>query len=152
MLRRLSRSAAVAVLPLMALTLVACGESSQEKAKAQVCSASSEINKQITKLQGLPINSSFPTEAKTSLEAIDKSLTEVKRAAPNLETARKEEVEAGTRAFEAEIATITASVASTAIKSGNTEAALKAAEPQIKAAEAQLAADYKKAFEALKCS
>jgi hypothetical protein len=132
--------------------MAACGESSQEKAKKQVCSASSEIKKQIAKLEGLSINSSFPTEAKTSLEAIGKSLTEVKKAAPNLEAARKEEVQAGTKAFETEIVAITASVASAAIKSGNTEAALKAAEPQIKSAEAQLSANYKKAFEALKCS
>ena len=144
--------ARIAALSGIVLGITACGESSQEKARAQVCSASKEISAQITKLEGLPISSSFPTEAKTSLEAIDKSLEAVKKAAPNLEAARKEEVEAGTKAFETEIATITASVASTAIKSGNTEAALKAAEPQIKAAEAQLAADYKKAFEALKCS
>ncbi len=148
----LGRLAAVPLLLIAPLGLAACGESSEEKAKKQVCSASSEISKQITKLDGLPISSSFPTEARTSLEAIEKSLKTVKSAAPNLETARKEEVEAGTKAFLTEIATITARLAVTAIKSENTEAALKAAEPQIKAAESQLAADYKKAFQALNCS
>lgn len=152
MLEAVRKPAAIAALLLSALGLTACGESSEEKARAQVCSASSEISRQLTKLEGLPIDSSFPTEARTSLEAIDMSLAEVKKAAPNLEAARKAEVEVATKAFETEVATITVSVASTAIKSGNTEAALRAAGPQIKTAEAHLTADYKKAFEALKCS
>ncbi|HTA34509.1 MAG TPA: hypothetical protein VK721_13910 [Solirubrobacteraceae bacterium] len=149
---RLGRLLAVPLILVTPLALAACGESSQEKARKQVCAASSEISKQLTKLEGLPINTSFPTEAVTSLEAIAKSLKEVKSAAPNLEPARKEEVEAGTKAFLTQIGTITATLAATAIKSGDTEAALKAAEPKIKAAENQLTADYKQAFAALKCS
>ncbi len=149
---RLGRLLAVPLVLVAPLGLAACGESSQEKARKQVCAASSEISKQLTKLEGLPINTSFPTEAVTSLEAIAKSLKEVKSAAPNLEPARKEEVEAGTKAFLTQIGTITATLAATAIKSGDTEAALKAAEPKIKAAESQLTADYKQAFAALKCS
>jgi hypothetical protein len=39
-----------------------------------------------------------------------------------------------------------------ATRSSNLEAALKAAEPKIKTALSTLASDYKKAFEALKCS
>jgi hypothetical protein len=149
---RLGRLLAVPLVLVAPLGLAACGESSQEKARKQVCAASSEISKQLTKLEGLPINTSFPTEAVTSLEAIAKSLKEVKDAAPDLEPARKEEVEAGTKAFLTQIGTITATLAATAIKSGDTEAALKAAEPKIKAAESQLTADYKQAFAALKCS
>jgi hypothetical protein len=149
---RLGRLLAVPLVLAAPLGLAACGESSQEKASKQVCAASSEISKQVTTLEGLPINTSFPSAALTSLEAISKSLKEVKDAAPNLEPARKEEVEAGTRAFVTEIGTLTASLAVTAIKSGDTEAALKAAEPKIKAAESQLTADYKQAFAGLKCS
>jgi hypothetical protein len=149
---RLGRLLAVPLVLVAPLGLAACGESSQEKARKQVCAASSEISKQLAKLEALPINTSFPTEAVTSLEAIAKSLKEVKNAAPDLEPARKEEVEAGTKAFLTQIGTITATLAATAIKSGDTEAALKAAEPKIKAAENQLTADYKQAFAALKCS
>jgi hypothetical protein len=149
---RLGRLLAVPLILVTPLALAACGESSQEKARKQVCAASSEVSKQIATLEALPINTSFPSAAVTSLEAIAKSLKEVKSAAPNLEPARKEEVEAGTKAFLTQIATVTASLAATAIKSGTSEAALKAAEPQIKAAENQLTADYKQAFAALKCS
>jgi hypothetical protein len=151
-LARLGRLLAVPLLVITPLGLAACGESSQEKARKQVCAASGEISKQLATLEALPINTSFPSAAVTSLEAIGKSLKEVKDAAPNLEPERKEEVEAGTKAFLTQIGTITASLAATAIKSGDTEAALKAAEPQIKAAESQLKADFKQAFASLKCS
>jgi ABC-type glycerol-3-phosphate transport system substrate-binding protein len=144
-------SAALAALLLSALGLAACGESSSEKATKQVCSATSEISTQIKKLETLPISSSFPSEAKASVEAIDKSISKIKEAEPNLPTARQEELNAADKAFEAQIATITKDVVS-ASKSSNLEAALKAAEPQIKASLSTLSSDYKKAFEALKCS
>jgi hypothetical protein len=149
MLRRLSRSAAVAVLPLLALTLAACGESSSEKATKQACSATKEISAQIKKLENLPISSGFLTEVKTSAEAIDKSVGEIKSAAPNLPTANKEEFEAATKTFQLELASL---VATTLKSSTGGEAALKSAEPQIKASLGKLSSDYKKAFEGLKCS
>jgi di/tripeptidase len=140
----------VAVLLIVPLGLAACGESSEEKADKTACSAVNEIRTQIKKLQTLPISSNFPTEAKSSVEAIDDSASKIKEAAPNLSAARKEEINAANRAFQTEIASITGSVVSAA-KSANLEAALKAAEPRIKAALNTLASDYKKAFEALKC-
>src|SRR5271167_487501 len=143
-------AAALAALLLSALGLAACGESSQEKATKEVCSATSEISAQIKKLETLPISSSFPTEAKASVEAIDKSINKIKEAAPNLPTSSKEEINAADKAFQTEIATITADVVS-ASKSSNLEAALKSVDPKIKASLSKLSSDYKKAFEALKC-
>jgi spore coat protein CotF len=145
------KSVALTTLLVSAFGLAACGESSSEKATKQVCSATSEISTQIKKLENLPISSSFPTEAKASVEAIDKSVTKIKEAQPNLPTASQEELNAADKAFETQIATITLDVAS-ASKSSNLEAALKSAEPQIKAALSKLSSDYKKAYEALKCS
>jgi hypothetical protein len=143
------RSAGVAALSVVVLGVVACGESSEEKANKQVCSATSEISAQIQKLESLPISSSFLTEVKTSAEAIDKSVGEIKSAAPDLETARKQEFESATRSFQAELASL---IATTLTSSSGGEATLKSAEPKIKASLNTLATDYKKAFEALKCS
>jgi ribosomal protein S20 len=148
---RAPRPAALAALCVTALGVAACGESSEEKASKQVCSATSEINTQIKKLQSLPISASFASEAKTSVEAIGKSIDKIKETEPNLPAARKEELNAAQKAFQSEIATITKTVVS-ATRSSNLEAALKAAEPKIKTALSTLASDYKKAFEALKCS
>jgi hypothetical protein len=135
---------------IVVLGLAACGESSQEKASKQVCSAVSEISTQINKLQSLTISSSFPAEAKASVEAIGKSITQIKDAGPNLDTARREELDAANKAFQTEIVTITKSVVSVS-KSSNLQAALHGAEAQIKTALSTLAANYKKAFQALKC-
>jgi hypothetical protein len=146
----LGTPAAIAALLIGALGLAACGESSEEKAAKQVCSSVSEISTQLKKLENLPISSSFPAEAKTSVEAINKSIGKIKESAPKLSSARKEEINAANSAFQTEIATITASVIS-ATKSSNLEAALKTAGPQIKGALSKLSSDYKKAFEALKC-
>jgi hypothetical protein len=140
----------LAVLSLSALGLVACGESSEEKATAQVCSARSEISKQVEKLESLTISSSAAAEAKTSVEAIDASLHKIKEAAPNLSSARKEEVNAANTAAKVALASLTASAISAA-KSGGADAALKSAQPQLKATAATFAAAYKHAFDELKC-
>lgn len=144
-----SRLSCTAVLATMVLGLAACGESSEEKATKQVCAATSEISKQIQKLQTLPISSSLPADIKTSAEAIDNSIGEIESAAPNLETARKEEFDTATNAFKLELASLIATTVGSAARG---EAALTSAEPKIKASLSTLAGDYKKAFQALKCS
>ena len=151
MLAARAKPAAMIAILISALGLAACGESSSEKATKEVCSATSEIRTQIKKLETLPITSSFPTEAKASTEAIDKSISKIKEASPNLSSARKEEINAANKSFQTEIASITSDVVS-ASKSSNLEAALKNVEPRIKAALSTLSSDYKKAFEELKCS
>jgi hypothetical protein len=143
------RSAAISALSVVVLGLVACGESSEEKATKQVCAATNEISTQIKKLENTPISSSFVTEVKTSAEAIDKSVGEIKSAAPNLSAANKEEFEAATKAFQLELASLTATTVKSTVSG---EAALKSAEPQIKASLSKLGTSYKKAFEGLKCS
>ena len=144
-----SRSAGVAALSIIAFGLAACGESSEEKANKQVCSATSAITAEVQKLQTLPISTNLPTEVKAGAETIGKSLGEIKDAAPNLETARKEEFQSATRTFQVELASLLATTVSSAASG---EAALKSAEPKIKASLDKLGADYKQAFEALKCS
>jgi len=89
--RKLGVRAVVAIVTLLIATLglTACGESSSEKATKQVCSATKEIQTQIKKLETLPISSSFPTEVKASVEAIDKSVKKIEEAAPNLPASSK---------------------------------------------------------------
>jgi hypothetical protein len=144
-----SKSAAIAALSIIALSFAACGESSGEKARKQVCAATSAISTEVQKLQTLPISSSLPAEVKSGAETIGKSLSEIKSAAPNLETARKEEFQAATKTFQLELATLLATTVSSAASG---EAALKSAEPKIKASLNKLGTDYKQAFAALECS
>jgi len=147
---RSSKPPVLGALLLSSLALTACGESAQEKATAQVCKARTEISKRITKLQGLTISSNTLTEAKASFEAIEKDLTEIKNAQPNLEPARKEQVQSATESFETQLSMITAGVVAS-LGSGNIEAELKNAGPQLKSALSKLAADYREALGPISC-
>ena len=146
-----ARTLAAATLALSGVGLVACGESAQEKASAEVCSARKNINEEITKLQGLTISTNTLNEAKAGFEAIGKDLTKIKDAQPNLEPARKEHVEAATKTFQAQLSSLAAGIASS-LGSGSLSSALTNAEPQLKAAVTQLANDYKSALEPISCS
>jgi hypothetical protein len=141
----------IALLVIGATGLSACGESSEDKAAKQVCAATSEISSQISKLKALPISTSFPSEVKTSTEAIGTSLAKIKDAAPNLATTHKEEVDAATKTVATELALLAARVVS-ATRSSNLETALKSAEPEVKAALNKLSQTYKSTLEALNCS
>ena len=142
---------AVVALLLSVTLIAACGQSAEEKAKAEVCSARTEISNQISKLQGLTLSSNTVNEAKASFEVIGKQLTKIKDAQPNLSPARKEQVQAATNAFESQLTAIASGVASS-LPAGGLESALKGAEPKIKSALSALAADYKSALAPINCS
>jgi hypothetical protein len=149
--RILRRPSAVAVLALAPLLLVGCSESSQAKAKAQVCAARAEIAAQVAKLEGLPISASMLTPATASVAAIDESVTKIEEAAPKLEPAVKQQVEAGTKSFKAEMTAIGGGLALAGKPPGGIQAALKSVGPEIKAALARLSASYKHAYGSLNC-
>ena len=121
---------------LSVFVLASCGESSQEKAKAQVCEARSDISKQVKTLSELTLSSSAPGEAKTGLEAIGKDLTTIKDAQPDLEPARKEQVQAATHTFEAQVSSILSELVS--------KPSLSKLETQLKSSLTQLASELRK--------
>jgi len=129
---------------LSVLALASCGESAQEKAKAQVCEARSDISKQVKTLSELTLSVNVLSEAKTGLEAIGKDLTKIKDAQPNLEPARKEQVQAATHTFEAQISSILSELTS--------KPSLSKLETQLKSSLTQLASGYEKALAPLNCS
>jgi len=136
---------------LSALALAACGESAEDKAKAEICTARNEISKQVTKLQGLTISSNTGQEVKGSVEAISDQLKKIKNAESDLEPARKEKVQAATKTFETQLKTLASSFAAS-LSSGAPEAALKAAAPQLKSALSSLAGAYSQALSPVNCS
>jgi hypothetical protein len=139
----LGKSPAIAALLLSVFMLAACGESAQEKAKAQVCSARTEISKEITAITELKVSANVVGEAKTHFEAIAGDLTKIKNAQANLAPARKEQVEAATHAFTTEFSSIVSGLSS--------NLSLSNAEAHLKTALAQLAASYKKALAPISC-
>ena len=145
-----SKSVVTAALLLSVVALAACGESAQEKAMAQVCSARADISKQVKKLEGLTFSSSTLNEAKAGFEAIGKDLNKIHSEQSALAPARKEQVKTATHAFEQQLAAIAGSLV-TSLAAGNIEAELKNAQPQLKAAVSKLAGDYKQALGPISC-
>lgn len=139
-----SKPIAVAVLLFSALALASCGESAQEKAKAQVCEARSDISKQVKMLSELTLSLTVLSEAKSGLETIGKDLGKIKDAQPNLEPARKEQVQAATHTFETQVNSILSEFVS--------KPALSKAETQLKSTLTQLASNYEKALAPVNCS
>ena len=127
--------------------LAACGESAQDKAKARVCDARNEISKQVAKLQGLTLSSNTVNEVKTSVEAIGDSLKKIKDAQPDLEPARKQQIETATKTFEAEVKTIATEVTSN-LSASSLETGLKKA----KSALGTLASDFSQTLGPVSCS
>lgn len=139
-----SKPFAFLALLLSAVAFAACGESAEEKAKAQVCDARADISKQITKLSSLTISTSAIDEAKTGVEAIGKDLTKIKDAQPDLQPARKEQVEAATQTFGKQLSSTVSGITS--------GLSLSNAEKQLKSALNQLADSYKQTLAPISCS
>ena len=152
MFKTFSRPAVVAAILLVPIGLAACGESSEEKATAQVCSSTKEIQAQLSKLSSLSLSSKAPEEIKDAASVMQKEAAKIKESTQNLPASSKAPVETAQTALQAELAALAKTLVSTAKSSGNLEAVLKESEPAVKTAVAGLAASYKKAYESLKCS
>ncbi|HWG09528.1 MAG TPA: hypothetical protein VN672_11045 [Solirubrobacteraceae bacterium] len=140
----MNRPVAIVALLLSTAVFAACGESAEEKAKAQVCDARADISKQLSTLATLPISTSVLTEAKAGVEAIGKDLEKIKEAQPDLQPARKEQVEKATETFQKQLNSTL-----TAVTSGLT---LSNAEAQLKSALNQLGNSYKQTLAPISCS
>ena len=140
----LGRTSALLALLLAGLVLAGCGESSEEKAKAQVCSAKSDISKQVTMLGELTLSTSILTQAKDGLEAIGSDLTKIKDAQPNLEPARKQQIEAATHTFESQVTSIVSGLI--------TNPSISNAEKQLKSSLTQYAKSFEKVLAPINCS
>lgn len=152
MFKTFTRPAALmTVIALGAIGLAGCGESAEEKATAQVCSSTKEIQAQLTKLSSLSISSKAPEELKDAADAMQTAAGKIKESAANLPAASKAPVESAQSTLKTELAALATGVISAA-KSGGAEAVLKQSEPEVKAAIAGLATSYKTAYETLKCS
>jgi hypothetical protein len=138
------KASAVAALSLGMLVLAGCGESSQEKAKAQVCAARSDISKQVRALSELTLSTNILTQAKAGLEAIGNDVTKIKDAQPNLEPVRKQQVATATNTFATQVASIITGLVS--------NPSLSNAEKQLKSSLSQYAKSFEQAFAPIDCS
>ena len=94
---------AVMAILLVAAGLTACGESSEEKATAQVCSSTKEIQAQLSKLSSLSISSKAPEEIKDAAAVMEKEAAKIKESTSNLPSASKAPVESAQKALQTEL-------------------------------------------------
>ena len=126
-----------------AFALSACGESKEDKAKKQVCSARSDISKQIDSLKTLTISTSTPDDVKSALNTIKSDLSKIKDAQPDLAPDRKQQVQTATQTFESQLQQIVPSTVN--------GLSVTNAKTQIQSAVTSLEAAYKQALEPIDC-
>jgi gas vesicle protein len=126
------------------LLAVGCGESSQEKAKKQVCDARVDLQKQVNQLSSLTLSTATTEGVKSNLNAIRNNLKQIKDAQGDLSESRKAQVQQATQQFESQVKAIVQTV--------GTSTSLSAAATQVQAAVKQLATSYKQSLAKVDCS
>jgi len=128
-----------------ALLLAAgCGQSSEDKAKQQVCDARSDLQKQVNELQGLTLSTVTTKGVKNNLTAIKNDLKQIKDAQGNLSSQRQAQVKQATQQFDSQVTSIVQTVGSST--------SLSAAASQLESALKQLGNSYKQSFAKVDCS
>jgi hypothetical protein len=126
------------------LLLVACGDSAETKAQKQVCSARSDLQKQVKELQGLTLATATTNGVKDSLNAIRDDLSKIKDAQGQLGAQRKKEVQSANDEFVSQFQSIASDL--------GTNLSLSDAQSKLQAAVQKLAAAYRGTFAKIDCS
>jgi hypothetical protein len=135
--------AAVLIALLAALALGACGESKEDKAKKQVCSARSNIQAEVNKLKSLTPTTATANGIKDSLNSIKSDLQKITDAQSNLSSSRKQEVEQANQKFASEFQSIVTNL--------GTNLSISSAKAQLQTALQQLASAYQASFAKISC-
>jgi hypothetical protein len=136
--------ASVLIAVLATLGLGACGESKQDKAKKSVCSARSDISKQVDELKGLTVSTVTVDGVQKSLNAISSDLSKIKDAQGDLSADRRKQVQDATKTFTSQLQSIAGSIGKST--------SLSDAKAQLTSALQQLGAAYKQSFARVDCS
>jgi hypothetical protein len=135
----------VGIALIVALALAACGgESAEERAQKQVCSARADIKKQVDELKSTTISTASLDGVQQNLQAIGKSLSTMAGAQKDLKGDRKQDVQAATQAFKTEVASVGRELV--------TSLSAADAKQQIQTALQGLATSYRKALAPIDCS
>jgi len=136
--------AVLLLLAAAAVGLTACGQSSQDKAKSQVCDARADISKQVNELKGLTLSTATVDGVKKNVQAIQDDLGKIKDAQGNLNADRKKQVQGANEAFTQQVKSIASSVGKSL--------SLSNAGTQLQTAVSQLAASYQQTLAKVDCS
>jgi hypothetical protein len=142
LLHRLRPVSLVAVLA--AALLAGCGQSQEEKASAQVCTARDDMAKHVDQLKGMTLSTATTSQIKESLQAIKKDLSTIVDAQGNLSDERRKDVQAANEEFASSVRETVSSVGSTV--------SAQDAKAQLSRMLQQLADSYSSTFAKLDCA
>jgi phosphoglycerate-specific signal transduction histidine kinase len=132
----------IALVP--ASVLAGCGESEEEKATAQICSARDDIAKQVDELKGFTLTTATTSQVRENLQEIRDDLSTIADARADLSGDQRVEVEQANDAFRSTMGEIAETVARTT--------SFEDASAQLKAAFNDLATSYEETFGQIDCS
>jgi phosphoglycerate-specific signal transduction histidine kinase len=132
----------IALVP--ASALAGCGESEEEKATDQICSARDDIAKQLDELKGLTLTTATTSQVRENLQEIRDDLSTIGDARADLSGDQRAEVEQANDAFRSTMGEIAETVARTT--------SFEDASAQLKSAFNDLATSYEETFGQIDCS
>lgn len=131
--------------PIIAAVVIAgCGQSAEEKARNQVCDARADIQKQVTTLKQMSVATVSKDTVRSSLTAIQADVQKIVDAQPNLNKARKADVNAANEQFKSQI--------SSASDQLTKDLSLSGAKEQLKSALTTLGDSYVQALGQVNCN
>jgi len=134
--------------PLMAALLsvgliAGCGDSAEDKALADVCSARTDIAKQVDGLKGLTLTSASTAQISDMLGAIRDDLSQISGARDQLSEGRRGEVDDANEAFAATVRETASTVVTTT--------SIDDAKAELDSAFGELAAAYRSSYAKIDC-
>jgi conjugal transfer/entry exclusion protein len=139
----MTRALAVSLVGL-GLALAACGgESSEDKAKDDVCDARDQVQKNVNELKDLTIGTATADQIKSNLTGIEDGLTRMTKAQGDLSDEQRRQVEKANEDFQAQLQGLARDLGSST--------SLQDAAGQLKSAFSKLASTYEKALAPIDC-
>jgi hypothetical protein len=127
----------------LGLAFAACGQSDEEKAKADVCDARDDIQANVKELQSLTLGTATTDKVRSSLNAIKDDLAKIADAQGQLSEGQKQQIQKANEAFKSKVKAVGEDLG----QSVSIEDAAK----QLKSDLAQLATTYQQSFAPIDC-
>ena len=127
----------------LALGLAACGESDEDKAKADVCDARDDIRTQVKELQDLTLGTATVDKVRSHLTAIGDDLKKIADAQDQLSESDRKQVQAANQEFKSKLNTLGGDIGQSL--------SLEDAAQQLKSDFADLATTYEQALGPIDC-
>jgi hypothetical protein len=140
----MKRSMVLCLAVVVAVAVAGCGESKADKAKKQVCSARSDIQKQVNELKSLTPTTVTADKVKSSLSSIQDDLKKITAAQGDLNAERKKQVQSANQEFSSQLQSIAGSFGSSL--------SLSQVATQLQSALQQLGTAYQTTFAKVDCS